>query len=146
MPSWLPSPTTERWGGNPLHPTGQPGTRLAHVPLLRDGHPVSTLDLIGRDFMLLVGQEASGWVQPARAAAARYDIPLTIYQFGIDVFDRESMLPPRTGLGPAGALLVRPDGFIAWRSCDGAADPRSRIDHVFARVLCREFQERDQAA
>jgi len=129
-------PDDDARGEDPLHPTGRPGTRLAHVPLLRDGGAFSTLDLIGRDFTLLIASDGSGWLQPARAAAERFDIPLTTCQIGTDALDRDGVFLSRTGLSPSGALLVRPDGFIAWRSGDAASDPRSVIEHVLARVLC----------
>ena len=130
-------PDNSALGEDPLHPTGRPGTRLAHVPLSRDGRAFSTLDLTGRDFTLLIASDGPGWLEPARTAAERFDIPLTTCQVGIDVLDRDGVFLSRTGLCPAGALLVRPDGFIAWRSADAASDPRSVIEHVLAHVLCR---------
>lgn len=133
-------------GEDPLHPAGRPGTRLAHVPLLRDGRAFSSLDLLGRDFTLLIAPGGSGWLQPARAAAERFDIPLTIRQVGTDVLDQDRVFLARTGLGSAGALLVRPDGFIAWRSGDAASDPRAVIEHVLARVLCRQMRDQERAA
>ena len=133
-------------GDDPLHPTGRPGTRLAHVPLLRDSRTISTLDLIGRDFALLTASDGSGWLQPARAAAERFDIPLTICQIGTDVLDRDGLFLSRTGMGPAGALLIRPDGFIAWRSRNAAGDPRSVIEQTFARVLCRKMRQQEKPA
>jgi len=130
-------PDDDAPGEDPLHPTGRPGTRLAHVPLLRDGRAFSTLDLIGRDFALLVASGGSGWLQPARAAAERFGIPLATCRIGTDALDRDGVFLSRTGLSPSGALLVRPDGFIAWRSGDAASDPRSVSEHVLAGVLCR---------
>ena len=38
------------------------------------------------------------------------------------------------GLGPGGAALVRPDGYIAWRSIDWPADPASALAGLAQRV------------
>ena len=44
----------------------------------------------------------------------------------------------RTGLSPQGALLIRPDGFIAWRVRAAERDPRTVLGSVLDRVLFRE--------
>jgi hypothetical protein len=40
---------------DPGSPTGRPGTRAPHLPLERDGTPISTHDLFGDGFVLLAG-------------------------------------------------------------------------------------------
>jgi hypothetical protein len=37
-----------------------------------------------------------------------------------------------------GALLVRPDGFVAWRSAAPAADPAAELDHALRAILGRD--------
>ena len=34
------------------------------------------------------------------------------------------------------ALLVRPDGFVAWRTEAAAEDPEGTLDQVLSRLLC----------
>jgi len=131
---------------DPLHPTGRPGTRLAHVPMLLGGRPVSTLDLAGRGFVLLAGPDGAGWTEAARLASARLNVPLASYRVGTDLIDTNGAFLARTGLAPAGALLVRPDGFIAWRSHGAMPDPSATLAGVLARILFRETQAREQAA
>jgi len=89
---------------------GRPGTRAPHVAVERDGKPVSTLDLYGFRFVLLTGPDGDAWA----AAARELPVPVDVYRFGVD-------LTPATaadahGLAPGEAILVRPDGFVAWRS------------------------------
>lgn len=43
----------------------------------------------------------------------------------------------RREIGPRGAVLVRPDRYVAWRSLDAAADPAGTLRAVFRRILCR---------
>ena len=43
----------------------------------------------------------------------------------------------RREIGPRGAVLVRPDRFIAWRSLGAAADPAAALGRALAQVLGR---------
>ena len=125
---------------NPLHPTGMPGTRLAHVVMTRDGEAISTLDLVGRNFVLLAGPEGSTWIEAAARVSARLGVEIAVYQLGADLIDPLDAVRARTGLAAAGALLVRPDGFIAWRTADANGDPSTTLTHVLTRVLLRNSE------
>jgi 2-polyprenyl-6-methoxyphenol hydroxylase-like FAD-dependent oxidoreductase len=89
---------------------GAPGSRVPHAWLERDGRRVSTLDLGDSDFALLGGPAAQGWC----AAAKGLGIPA----FPID--DPPGLWHLTAGVGEEGALLVRPDGFVAWRERSAA--------------------------
>ena len=41
------------------------------------------------------------------------------------------------GHGPEGAVLVRPDRVVAWRSTGGSPTPEAVLTDAFDRVLCR---------
>jgi aklavinone 12-hydroxylase len=45
--------------------------------------------------------------------------------------------PERYGIGEAGASLVRPDGFVAWRTDEPAADAEAVVSNELARILAR---------
>src|SRR5262249_58354407 len=60
-------------GGPPLHEhpresAGRPGARAPHVFLDRGGTRLSTLDLFGRNFVLLAGPAGGAWRDAAPAA------------------------------------------------------------------------------
>ncbi|MGW1537867.1 aromatic-ring hydroxylase C-terminal domain-containing protein, partial [Streptomyces aureus] len=39
------------------------------------------------------------------------------------------------GVGPEGAVLVRPDGFVAWRSEGPSKDPRTTLRKALTALL-----------
>ena len=41
------------------------------------------------------------------------------------------------GIGPAANSLVRPDGFVGWRSRGAAADPTAELSQALTRLLAR---------
>jgi len=131
---------------SPLEPSGRPGTRIAHVPLIRSATSVSTHDLTVRGFNLIAGPSGAAWVAAARSLAERTDLPLEACLIGGDLVDVGGSFLGRTRLAEDGALLVRPDGFIAWRSGHGPADPSEVLEGVLAQVLCREPRSRELAA
>jgi putative polyketide hydroxylase len=102
--------------------TGQPGTRTPHVWLARDEQRLSTIDLFGRDYVLLTGSDGSAWVDAARSVT---DTGVEAYRIGGDgdFADVEGHWAEAYGVTDGGAVLVRPDGFVAWRSADVADDP-----------------------
>ncbi|TDX61360.1 methanobactin biosynthesis cassette protein MbnF [Methylosinus sp. sav-2] len=124
-----------------LHPSGKPGSRLAHVPLVRNGAEISTHDLVGQGFVLLAGPSGSAWIEAARALSHGEDAPLRAFLIGVDVDDPTGAFLSRTGLGPSGALLVRPDGFIASRSVDGSADSEAILRRSLDRARCLDRRE-----
>jgi predicted hotdog family 3-hydroxylacyl-ACP dehydratase len=46
----------------------------------------------------------------------------------------DSALRSAFGLGPAGASLVRPDGYVAWRSLELPSDPVAALTDALQRV------------
>lgn len=101
---------------------GQAGTRIPHV-WLRDGR-VSTLDLIGTGFTLLTAEGGGTW------ASAASDV--TVQTIWAD--DTAAWLSA-TGLSPSGALLVRPDSFVAWRAESLPRDPAGELSRALHTVL-----------
>ncbi|RPK35509.1 2,4-dichlorophenol 6-monooxygenase [Streptomyces sp. ADI91-18] len=122
--------------------TGDPGSRAPHMWLRRAGERISTLDLYERSFVLL-SAEGTRWGRAARRAAARLDMRLEAYEVGTG--PDAGLLPEEDGgdwaevhgTTPEGAILVRPDGFVAWRSPKGEADPEPVLYEVLSALLGR---------
>jgi putative polyketide hydroxylase len=110
--------------------SGQPGTRAPHVWIERNGQRQSTLDLFGGGWVLVADDLA--WSAAASSVAAALGVDLDAVQLGVDVQPADAV---REGLGlrPGGASLVRPDGYVAWRSEEKAGDPRALLAAALER-------------
>jgi hypothetical protein len=103
---------------------------------LRGGDdPLSTLDVLGPRFTLFVGRSRSAWAHAAARVAAGSTIPLRTHSLASRASE-EWM--PLFGITEAGAVLVRPDGHVAWRSPGRAAEPTGELRAVLDSVLSRE--------
>jgi putative polyketide hydroxylase len=121
--------------------TGEPGTRVPHLWLERGGQRLSTLDLLDGPFVLLTGPDGTAWHETARAVAVGQGIGLTTYSIGADadLRDLENGWQTKMGMSSQGAVLVRPDGFVAWRTSTLPTNPAQQLEQVFAHILGRKF-------
>ncbi|PZG48862.1 hypothetical protein C1I98_12200 [Spongiactinospora gelatinilytica] len=100
---------------------GQPGTRAPHLPVLADGAERSILDLFQRDWVLL--SEDDLWAAAAGDTGRRLGVPITFVGIGTDAKPmKPDAFPAAYGITATGATLVRPDGYIAWRTTHAPAD------------------------
>jgi hypothetical protein len=132
----VPEGVTERRHENPRESKGRAGTRAPHLFLERDGDRISALDLFGRGFVLLAGPEGRAWVAAAREAAAHCRFPLDIWQPGADgLEDPGGTFSDAYGISASGAVLIRPDGFVAWRSTNATEPSARHLEHRLASLL-----------
>ncbi|WP_224366060.1 FAD-dependent monooxygenase [Hyalangium versicolor] len=117
---------------------GRPGTRAPHVWLEREGKKLSALDLLGRGFVLLAGRNGSAWCEAAQAISKRMGVRMDTFRVGVDLRDPEDKWPSAYGVKAEGAILVRPDGIVAWRSKGKGASPEETLTRVLAQVLARQ--------
>ncbi|MBU3064767.1 FAD-dependent oxidoreductase [Nocardia sp. NEAU-G5] len=121
-----PARTPSQW-------TGQPGTRAPHLEILLDGQTHSTLDLFQPGWVLMSQDER--WAAPAVSASAELGIPVCFVRIGGEVTVVEPQaFPAAYGLGAAGATLVRPDGYIAWRAVQAPVDPALALTEALSVV------------
>ena len=123
-------------------PSTRPGCPLPHAWVEdRDGVRCSTIDLVdpGR-FLLIAGEQGHAWLEAAAALAGEQGLPVDAARIGhVDGEYRDPQCRWLTvrGIGSDGALLVRPDRFVAWRRTRGVPDHRGALAEAFARVLHR---------
>ncbi|HKR49581.1 MAG TPA: FAD-dependent monooxygenase [Pseudonocardiaceae bacterium] len=119
-PAVIPDPTVgeEQWVRDPelyAQATTRPGAKLPHAWLVDErGHRISTLDVVGKgQFSLVTGLAGGAWV----SAAKRLGLPYlrTVVTGGKGSEDPYFAWSRTREVHEGGALLVRPDGYIAWR-------------------------------
>jgi 2,4-dichlorophenol 6-monooxygenase len=138
--------TEEVWKRDPvLHvqPTTRPGAKLPHAWLVgKDGRRVSTLDLVGKGKVSLVtGIAGQAWED----AAKEMDLPFlrTVVIGRPAAQDVYCSWHAVREIDEAGALLVRPDGVVAWRRHVGVADStqaREELEQALASLLDQKSQ------
>ncbi|MEU3619679.1 FAD-dependent monooxygenase [Streptomyces sp. NPDC006872] len=121
--------------------TGEPGSRAPHLWVRRGDERISTLDLYERSLVLLSDAgEPSGWHEAAERLAAELALPLKSYRVGAGsgadlAPEGDADWAERHGTARGGAVLVRPDGFVAWRSPGPDPAPESTLRQVLSGGL-----------
>lgn len=138
-PAVIPDPEAgqEEWRRDPqlyLQATTRPGAKIPHTWLVDEqGHRVSTLDVTGKgQFSLVTGLAGGAW----KRAADKLDLPFlrTVVIGDADARDPYHSWPNIRETHEAGALLVRPDGYIAWRHADAVWNDEDAIRHLEAAL------------
>jgi 2-polyprenyl-6-methoxyphenol hydroxylase-like FAD-dependent oxidoreductase/glutathione S-transferase len=122
---------------DPRKTFGKPGSRAPHLWLEKR---VSTIDMFDKAFVLLAGAEGADWCNAASAAARKFSgLPLEVYRVGSDdLRDPAGRFTEAYGITPSGAVLVRPDGFVAWRAKSLERDPEAALTQVLSVILSRK--------
>ncbi|MFD1323342.1 FAD-dependent monooxygenase [Micromonospora sonneratiae] len=119
-------------------PSATPGCRAPHVWLGRGGEQLSTLDLFGPRFTLLTTVAGRAWQHGAALAAERYGVPVASFAIGAaGLEDDNGAFTTAYGIEATGAVLVRPDGYVAWRAPAASDDADGVLDRVLGQILGR---------
>jgi 2,4-dichlorophenol 6-monooxygenase len=109
-------------------PTTWPGARLPHL-WLRDGNGTHALHdfLSGSEYLVLIHPGgANHWREAVRIVQKDCCMPLRLLSIGAggeaDLVDDEGKWKRLSEITPTGAVLVRPDGHVAWRCPEAPAD------------------------
>jgi putative polyketide hydroxylase len=118
-------------------PTTLPGSRAPHVKLIKQGKTISTLDLFEKDFVLLIGSEGEYWRTMANELIKTTAFPLQIYRVAQDgdLMDPDNIWHHNYQITPVGAVLIRPDGHVAWRCMTMSTHAKKELEKCFATVL-----------
>ncbi|WP_189054468.1 FAD-dependent monooxygenase [Longimycelium tulufanense] len=117
-------------------PSATPGCRAPHLWLGNPQSPLSTLDLIGTSLTLLAAEHGHGWIAAADEVANRLDVPIARYRIGSEgLQDRDGRFCDLYGLAPDGAVLIRPDGYVAWRSASTSTHASSELSDAIKTLL-----------
>ena len=130
-------PETEKSGQS----MAGPGFRAPHLWLETKDGPVSTIDLFGKGFVLLTTPAGHAWSDAARDAAAAFPgLEIRACVIGsAELGDPRNDFERAYGVGRSGAVLIRPDGFMAWRSqAPAGATAAQDLHAALARSLMRK--------
>ena len=123
-------------------PSTRPGAPLPHAWIDdEDGNRRAIKDLAspGR-FLLIAGENGQAWCKAAAQIAAETNVPIDAVRIGHldgDLFDPRCAWLRYRQIEPDGAVLVRPDRFIGWRSRTGTDDPGRVLARALGRILGR---------
>lgn len=114
----------QRAGGE-YEPNARPGARAPHCWLEQGPNDYSVLDLFGPHWTLLSGS-GDGWCSAAKAVASHLSVKV-----------RHRAVPCTAfyGIGEMGAVLVRPDGHVAWRQSAAVSNPSRALGNALESVL-----------
>jgi 2-polyprenyl-6-methoxyphenol hydroxylase-like FAD-dependent oxidoreductase len=131
---------------DPRAPSGRPGTRAPHVTLARRGRQVAVHDLVDDGFLLLGNEGARVWEAAARSIAPTVKAKLDTCIVKSKDSGAVARLEQAYGLDKDGAVLIRPDGIIAWRSRGAAGrDPERVLRAALHDLLGRPPARRPRA-
>jgi hypothetical protein len=103
----------------------RPGTRMPRFWVTYQGQRLSTLDFLGDGFVLFTGKKNELWHWMADMTEKQSGFHIPVYGIGKTepLGVTEASVQKAFGISESGAVLVRPDGFVAWRGDrDNAAD------------------------
>jgi 2-polyprenyl-6-methoxyphenol hydroxylase-like FAD-dependent oxidoreductase len=129
--------------GDELDLRAQAGTRAPHLWLERNGAQISVHDLFRDAFVLLTGSAGASWCDAATRVADRSSVPLRTYRIGPaadqgELVDPDDQWLARYGVGTRGAVLIRPDGYVAWRDQQAADNPETVLTDALYQILFGE--------
>jgi putative polyketide hydroxylase len=120
-------------------PSARPGSRAPHVWVERDGERLSTIDLFGTRFVLLTGAKGGAWRDAAArlASPSRPEMAAHTIGEGGEFADPDGAWQAAYGVEADGAVLVRPDGYVGWRTRTQVGEPLRTLQIAFDGILGR---------
>jgi 2,4-dichlorophenol 6-monooxygenase len=123
-------------------PSTRPGAPLPHAEvedLDGERHTLMSLVRPGR-FLLIAGEDGGPWCEAAHRLAETARIAIDAVRIGHlegDYRDPRCTWLRHRQVTAQGAVLVRPDRFVAWRSAGLAENPVGELGAALSRILCR---------
>jgi len=126
-------------------PSTKPGHPLPHAWVEREGErlPLGTL-VHGDYFLLIAGEDGNAWVEAAEKLAAEHNLPLRAVRVGVldsDYVDVRCAWLKNREITSTGAVLVRPDRYIAFRSMEAVDDPKAVLTGTLNQILSTDLTE-----
>lgn len=118
-------------------PSSRPGSRAPHVEIERDGKSDSFHSLLGDDFVLLAHADNHAAQVAVESCRTTLGTSPTIARVGRDIVDVAGSLARQYELGANDCVLIRPDGYVAWRTRGEDTPLPTALIQAMRQVLCR---------
>lgn len=127
-------------GDREIHyrPTTHPGAPIPHAWIEHERKKLAIHDIVGHgQFTLIVGIGGEPWLRAAAEVSAELGIELPVRSVGLrcEYDDVTNDWARVREISDRGAILVRPDRFIAWRSMGLPASPSDALGAALRKVL-----------
>jgi hypothetical protein len=122
---------------DPTCPSAVPGSRFPHSSIQEaggSGNPISTIDLVERNFLLITIDADSPWTRVASQSPVTLDV-YTLNATSSPYKDPAGDVERKCCLKRGEAILVRPDDFIAWRGARAEYGHEQRLRDALAAML-----------
>ena len=129
---------------DPYHPLAEAGCRAPHVALStshsngNEGNNVSTLDLFKQNFVLFVVDKASPWLDAAKGHDRFKVDAYVLAEDSHPLSDPNGLVKQKYRIGEGEAVLVRPDGYIAWRARRQTNGHALALESALDKILCNK--------
>ena len=144
------SPAPEQLDANRLYlPSTRPGSPLPHAWVERQGRRLALGSLTADGhFLLIAGEHGDAWLEAAEKIAAETNLALRIARVTplnavldtpvkFEYIDIQCAWQRKREISPSGAILVRPDRFVAFRSMGSVNDHQGALGAAFDQILRR---------
>ena len=145
LPDGSPGPVLDHDPELDYRPSTRPGSALPHVWLTSrsPGPRLSSLDVAGKGrFLLFTGPGGDAWRDAATVVTAKTGVEVAVASIGpyCDYEDPYGWWVRFAGTEEEGAVLVRPDLIVAWRSQSLPDDPTAALEVAMQQILGRSSQ------
>jgi hypothetical protein len=125
-------------------PTTRPGARLPHASVLHDGRPVPVHDTLRPDALTLLTASVPQWTAALSGRRRPAVLPIVVTCLAAADPDGQDQLLALFEVGRQGAVLVRPDGHVAWRTTQSATEGSSDLYRFLEQRWLPYWQGRHQ--
>jgi tetracenomycin A2 monooxygenase-dioxygenase len=120
---------------DPRHPSAAPGARAPQLIVTHGAERLSSIDLFAGEWVLFSGPKGNRWQSAAARSegARRFRVRCHALSAAGPLRDIDGRWGPVYGLDDDGAVLIRPDGFIAWRAPASTPAAQDALEHALAQ-------------
>jgi putative polyketide hydroxylase len=120
-------------------PHAKPGHRAPHFWAIHQYKRISSISLFDATFVLLAGPEGNAWIEELRRSNTDAAPSITAFRVASD----GDLVPQGDfcalyGIEASGAVLVRPDGHVAYRAKSFVPDAGAVLRSVLDRIMQRD--------